>query len=57
MIVKTPADLFRSMCDLIGDLHRKVGVEDAGVEAAAEVIYAATKKLERPRVIDGGKQD
>jgi len=56
MILKNLSDSFTAMCDMIDDLHAKLVVEgEDDVITIAAHVRAAARKLERPRVIDGGK--
>lgn len=57
MIQKNPADAFAAMMEMIDEMHRIIVLEDANIPAITAAADRATAKLNRPRVIDGGKQD
>lgn len=57
MIQKNPADAFAAMMEMIDEMHRVIVLEDADLPTIADAAERAAKKLDRPRVIDGGKVD
>lgn len=57
MIQQNPADAFAAMMEMIDEMHRVIVLEDADLPLIADAAERAAAKLNRPRVIDGGKVD
>lgn len=58
MIKKSPADAFDAVCEMIDDLHRQLVIEGEDDDnKVIACINAASEKLRRPKVIDGGRKN
>lgn len=57
MIRKNPSDALDAIMTMIDDLHRVIVVEDASIEDITDAVDKAATKMERPRVIEGGRKD